>query len=430
MTRRLAIVFGCLGWLLAAACGSKREPAAPALAAPPPPPPPVRTETVIAHGIGAEDSVDVFVEPSLSSRVMGLVRRGARFDLVEQRQVGTETFWRIQQAGWVRGSMIRTRTDGQPTLGFIPFQPRLDNPMPYNMARVVARDGVPVYRRPPPRGENPDQFVDRRLREGYFFTVDKWVNIYDRQLHRGIRYWFIPREGTDMVTPPEFEGIEVTASTQLPFLWVTDPTARVCPQPLERGASNGACQPIERHRRIALRGEQRVQGGVWYQTDDGYIGAPQVSRVDRIQAFPQGLYEGERWIHVDLRNQFAALYEGTTMKFVTLISSGDDDHPTPTGTFRIQSKHISATMDDEDNLSSAYFIQDVPWVMYFQGGYALHGAFWHDRFGLRTSHGCVNLAPKDARRFFQFADAPVLPAGLHAVFSAPDRPGTLVHVTR
>src|SRR5512145_1942645 len=147
MSRRIALVLGLV--LHALACGGKSEPARPALAAPPPPPPPVRTEAVIAHGIAAEDSADVFVEPNVSSRVMGLVRRGARFDLVEQRQVGTEVFWRIQQAGWVRAAMIRTRADGEPTLGFIPFQPRLDNPMPYNMARVVARDGVPVYRRPP-----------------------------------------------------------------------------------------------------------------------------------------------------------------------------------------------------------------------------------------------------------------------------------------
>ncbi len=424
--------FAILLLVALAGLGCKEAPAAeaPRLAAPPPPPPPVQTETVIAQGIWAEDSVDVYREPAPTSRVMGLIRKGARFELVEQRQVGDETWWRVQQAGWVRGRMIRTRAEGEPTLGFIPFQPRRDNPMPYNMARVVARDGVPVYRRPPPRGEDPAQFVDRRLREGYFFTVDKWVNIYDRQLHRGIRYWFVPREGTDMVTPPEFEGIEVDASTSLPFLWVTDPTARLCAQPLERGASNAGCTPVQRHRRLALRGEQRVQGGLWYQTDEGFVGAPQVSRVSRIGTFPEGLYEGEKWIHVDLRNQFAALYEGTTMVFVTLISSGDDEHPTPTGSFRVQSKHVSATMDDENNLSSAYFIQDVPWVMYFQGGYALHGAFWHDRFGLRTSHGCVNLAPKDARRFFEFASSPVLPPGLHAVFTPPDGRGTLVHLTR
>src|SRR5690606_17022991 len=144
---------------------------------------------------------------------------------------------------------------------------------------------------------------------------------------------------------------------------------------------------------------------------------------------PDSLYADERWVHVDLRNQFAGLYEGDTLKFVTLISSGDDEHPTPTGLFRVESMHVTATMDDEDNLSSPYFIQDVPWVVYFRGGYALHGAFWHDRFGLKTSHGCVNLAPKDARRFFQFVDAPDMLPGFHAVFTPPGTRSTAVFVT-
>lgn len=414
----------------AGACKPKHEVHRPALAPPPPPPPVVEEEAVIAHAIAAEDSGDVFVAPDLTSRLIGRVRKGGRFDLVETREVGGEAWWRIQQTGWIRAAMIRTRTEGEPTLSFIPFQPRLDNPMPYIMGRVVTRDGVPVYRRPPPRDTDPDQFIDRRLREGYFFTIDKAINIYDRQLYRGIKYWFIPRDGTTPITPPTFEGIAVTSRLTLPFLWTTDPTAKICPEPLERGASSGACTPLERHQRLPVTGERRVQGGLWYQTEGGFIGAPQVARIERLTDFPPGLREGERFIHVDLRNQFAALYEGTNMVFVTLISSGDDEHRTPPGTYRVQSKHITATMDDENNMSSAFFIQDVPWVMYFQGGYALHAAFWHDRFGLRTSHGCVNLAPTDARRFFEFADSPTMVPGLHSMITPPDREGTLVHVTR
>lgn len=417
--------------LFALGCGGGERPAPPALPPPPPPPPVVRVETSIGKGMGAEDSVDVFVEPNVRSRVMGRIRRGALFDVVEQRELEGTTWYRVQRAGWVRGQMIRFRSEGEPSIGrFRPFQPRLDDPMPYNMARVVARDGVPVYRTPPKRGQDPEPLIDRRLREGYFFTVDRWINIYDRQLHRGIRYWWIPREGTDMVTPPSFEGVEVTAQTRLPFVWVTDPTAKVCPEALEANASRAQCTAIERHTRLVFEGETRVQGGVWYDTDQGFIPSTQVSRLDRIRTLPPGLHAGEHWVHVDLRNQFAGLYEGDQLKFLTLISSGDDAHPTPTGTYRVQSKHISDTMDDEGNLSSPYFIQDVPWVMYFQGGYALHGAFWHDRFGLRTSHGCVNLSPRDARRFFAFVTSPELPPGLHAVFTPPDRQGTLVYVTR
>jgi hypothetical protein len=55
-------------------------------------------------------------------------------------------------------------------------------------------------------------------------------------------------------------------------------------------------------------------------------------------------------------------------------------------------------------------VEHVPWVLLFQGHNALHGAYWHDRFGQRRSHGCVNLAPKDARWIFEWV-SPTLPEG-------------------
>jgi lipoprotein-anchoring transpeptidase ErfK/SrfK len=61
-----------------------------------------------------------------------------------------------------------------------------------------------------------------------------------------------------------------------------------------------------------------------------------------------------------------------------------------------------------------YRIDDVPWVQYFYGGYALHGAFWHDNFGQPKSHGCVNLSPRDALTLFDMTE-PTLPDGWHGV---------------
>jgi hypothetical protein len=63
--------------------------------------------------------------------------------------------------------------------------------------------------------------------------------------------------------------------------------------------------------------------------------------------------------------------------------------------------------------------------MYFQGSYALHGAFWHDAFGNMRSHGCVNLSPEDARTLFAWAD-PQLPPGWHGVFSKDENTGSRV----
>jgi lipoprotein-anchoring transpeptidase ErfK/SrfK len=71
-------------------------------------------------------------------------------------------------------------------------------------------------------------------------------------------------------------------------------------------------------------------------------------------------------------------------------------------------------------------LRDVPYIQYFESGYALHAAYWHDVFGTPRSHGCVNLAPVDAHRIFMWTDPPV-PEGWHGINAGEDNgEGTLV----
>jgi hypothetical protein len=65
--------------------------------------------------------------------------------------------------------------------------------------------------------------------------------------------------------------------------------------------------------------------------------------------------------------------------------------------------------------------------MYFHKSYATHGAFWHRNYGVQMSHGCVNLAPLDAKWIFFYADPP-LHEGFHGNWSSDDRPGSMVVV--
>jgi lipoprotein-anchoring transpeptidase ErfK/SrfK len=128
---------------------------------------------------------------------------------------------------------------------------------------------------------------------------------------------------------------------------------------------------------------------------------------------------GEKWIDVNLTKQALVLYEGTKAVYATLVSSGeagleDPAHTTATkrGIFRIHTKYVTATMASTE-LGEEFELRDVPYVQYFdKEGYALHGAYWHDRFGTPKSHGCINLAPEDARRIF-FWTEPRVPVGWH-----------------
>ncbi len=106
-----------------------------------------------------------------------------------------------------------------------------------------------------------------------------------------------------------------------------------------------------------------------------------------------------RRIEVDLGDQRAYLYENNNVVQSWYISSGTAGNDTDTGSFRISAKLTSQNMGNPDLTKAPnYYTKNVPWVMYYNGDEALHGAYWHNNFGNPMSHGCVNM-PVDAAAF-------------------------------
>ncbi|HET9172097.1 MAG TPA: L,D-transpeptidase [Actinospica sp.] len=101
-----------------------------------------------------------------------------------------------------------------------------------------------------------------------------------------------------------------------------------------------------------------------------------------------------KWVEVNLSTQYLRAWEYSTPVFGTYVSTGIPGLETPTGTFHIYEKLRYDDMAGGSG-ASAYYLPDVPYVMYFYEAYALHGTYWHHNFGTPMSHGCVNL-PTDA----------------------------------
>jgi lipoprotein-anchoring transpeptidase ErfK/SrfK len=116
---------------------------------------------------------------------------------------------------------------------------------------------------------------------------------------------------------------------------------------------------------------------------------------EQIQTLQQS---DQRWIQIDLSDQRLVAWEGGKRLYAIMVSTGKKSTPTLTGVFQIQSKLKSTRMQGTD-----YDIPDVPHTMYYSGSYAIHGAYWHQKFGTPISHGCVNLPPKQAKRLFNWA---------------------------
>ncbi|HEY4057681.1 MAG TPA: L,D-transpeptidase [Kofleriaceae bacterium] len=145
-----------------------------------------------------------------------------------------------------------------------------------------------------------------------------------------------------------------------------------------------------------------------------------------VTAPPEGTGENEKWFDVDLDTQILVAYEGTRAVYATLVSTGRYKHETKTVIARIESKHETAPMTS-DKEGEAYSVADVPWTMFYDGDFALHTAYWHSRWGRQMSHGCVNLAPRDARVLFNWS-SPDVPAGWSSVYGSEQHPGSLVRV--
>jgi lipoprotein-anchoring transpeptidase ErfK/SrfK len=121
---------------------------------------------------------------------------------------------------------------------------------------------------------------------------------------------------------------------------------------------------------------------------------------------------GEKHIEISLVTQQLAAYETDQLVLRIPISSGVQNSSgnglpsqTPTGTFNIYSKLPTKYMGDNrlaNNLGDHYLV-GVPWTMFFiEGGYAIHGAYWHNNFGAPMSRGCINVRPDHAQWLYRW----------------------------
>ncbi len=229
----------------------------------------------------------------------------------------------------------------------------------------------------------------------------------------------------------DFEGIVLEEGADFPFGFVMSENAVA--HELKEDGSFKWKRKLEYREFVDLEPEPKVVGDrTYYQTTDGlWVREAQISLAEQ-RDMPEELAPWERWVDVSLSKQMLVAYEGDRPVFTTLVSTGkkgskEESFRTPKGKWRIQSKHISSSMAGSTATDGDYSIQDVPWTMFFEGNYALHGAFWHSRFGRTRSHGCVNLGPTDARWLFNWT-TPFLPENWHGVKSQEDSPGSMVVV--
>lgn len=360
-------------------------------------------------------------EPSIDADPIGVVARDVRAGVQGEAPAGDgcQRRWiHIAPRGWACEQAL---------------EPSDEAPTPSKIASLASDASPPrvgVYGTV--RGKQPVVFPSRADaaagENGRVLTGSNTVRAAGTVTIDGRRYWrtskgdLIDAASIRQMSPSGFRGVALVAGAPLPA-WVR---SRVS----SRESVKTRATPTRHGRTVRTLTARAVvtpleQVGSFVRIGDGEWIARADLRLASRSAPPPGTGDDERWFDIDRDEQVLVAYEGERAVYATLVSTGKARHETPIVITRIASKHQRATMTS--NGEEVYSVADVPWTMYYDGNYALHSSYWHDGFGGRRSHGCINLSVHDAHVLYHWS-SPDVPPGWTSVYGNADHPGSLVRV--
>jgi len=255
-------------------------------------------------------------------------------------------------------------------------------------------DYVPIYSTPGEKGPGGQQFPPGFVYVSYIDRVEQG-GVYYLMQNGG----WVPGKGARVGEISNFQGLEFSATPRNSFGWAFEQIP-VMNAPGYNASKTG--KEIRSFETITIYNTQTIENEEWYMVGpDEWLEGRKVARIIVNTTPPQGVTTN-RWIEVDLAEQTLAVYENNQLIFATVIASGADPFWTRPGLFQIFQKKETETMRNNDP-ADFYYLDNVPWTMYFDGARALHGAYWRTRFGYAQSHGCVNLSVGDSHWLFNWA---------------------------
>ena len=266
---------------------------------------------------------------------------------------------------------------------------------------IVSNEAVPVY-------DNLDKAVADIPGNTLGKSKIKYVSLYQKS--NTDKGWFyqiatnewISAQYIKKVAIPSFQGFEFRLNPTIPFGWAMDTfTSRTSPSP--SSAETG--KVYYKYNILRIYDTQVVENTEWVMIGvNEWIPASYMARVLPHYTKPEGV-TGERWIEINLQEQVLLVYESGHLEFATLISSGSPPFYTQPGVFQIYKMLENDPMSGsfEADKSDYYYLEDVPYIMYYDQLRALHGAYWNNYLGDRGSHGCVNLSVADAHWLYDWA---------------------------
>jgi lipoprotein-anchoring transpeptidase ErfK/SrfK len=258
----------------------------------------------------------------------------------------------------------------------------------YSYMRLIPGTSVTVYNVP---NGSPLYQIDSGFNFITPYSVhDGWVEINQNE--------WVRQENLQIVEPSTFTGVFIQGEPVHPFGWFLND--------LYASDRPGGAAVIDRNMlffryQIAyIYTTVNIDGYDWYLVGPGKWVQQYLMGIARRVPRPSGVTG--RWVAVDLYEQTLVAYEDDNMLFATLVSSGLPTFDTHEGLFQVWGRRYNGAMSGAEGEPDFYSLENVPYALYFDGDISLHGTYWHDGFGYRHSHGCVNLSITDARWMYEW----------------------------
>jgi hypothetical protein len=388
---------------------------------------------------------------------LGVLRAGARVprSLEPVSRAGCAAGWyAVRPRGFVCVGVEATLDLNHPTLAAMALQPSVDAPLPYTYART--RSETPLFERLPGQ-EDAVREVGKLRRRAGMAVVGSWrakePNGSDARLALLTDGHFVRAADLEAAKGSDFVGVELGKNTELPVAFVVKRGVRSFSLNGSEAEKGGL---IEYHTQLPLSGRFRSLGSVKYWAFDGvalrsagahpgdelWVRHQDVTVVQKRTTFPDFVKDETRWLDVSVSTGTLVAYSGKRALFVTLLSvarelpeatgdvqpASDGPRPIPLGVFEVKQKALTFVGKDPSGFGESFEVADAPWALELSSGQLLHGAYWHDRFGIEHGAGSFALSPADAARLFRFV-GPELPNGWHAATAASNQ-GTPVVIRK
>jgi len=397
--------------------------------------PPAQTAAGDKYALAYHFDAKIFKKKASGGEWLTYVRRSDWITAFNTEQgPGCEkgTWYKAVDGGYIctsRGFKVSEEKKAWPGKWLLPDTSRI---LPFAYAEVTRQEALSLYRLPKSEeleqlkaGKTSIEVVNRQLTGDNLLALHRKVSRLEHTFYETVRGRFVLAKDLKPMPGSQTHGFFFSNKANLlsnAFVF----TKKARAYKIKSHDSNDLedLGNIPRYARFPIaKASVKIGGESYVKSHSGQLVKRGDVRLAKIIQ-PPALVGEHKWIHVDRKEQTLTAYTGRKPIFATMISSGKPGFDTPSGLQRIYEKHISRTMRGSDPKEGSYVVEEVPWTMFYQDSYALHGAYWHDDFGNTKSHGCTNIPPADARWLFYWT-SPTLKTHWHA---SRDGLGTFVYI--